>query len=734
MAKRNRLQEEKEYADLMSVNEMTQVNETKKIISKLLPNDIKVVSKNESQKELIKSIKNNEITICAGPAGTGKAQPLDSLILSESGFIRMGDVKLNDMIYTMSGQLTKVIGIFPQGKKDVYEITFSDDSIVECCKEHLWLSKSIKDRKNKRDYKIRELSEMINDFLIEKDDSKNYSIPITKPIKINEKPIAINPYLMGILIGENYSTSSNNKIKIDDVDFINEFYKNLSQIDNLVNKYGLNITNHNERFIPNDYLFNSIENRIELLQGLMEYNCKSVNGGGKLIFLTLSSQLIQNFRFLIESLGGVVNKLCIKTNKTTNKTLYSYTYRLPNYIIPFKLKRNLEQFKPNPNNNPIRYITNITYVGEKQCQCIMVDAPSHTYLTNNFIVTHNTFVAIAYALSLLRKSDNRYKKIYLVKSVTTLKNEELGYLKGGLREKIDPFMWSFYINIEKVILKQILEALLNEEIIIPFPLAYMRGASLDDCIIVADECIGGDNKIIVTYDGNTKPKSIKAEKLTYYYNKYDNLKVLSHNDVTNKNEFKIINSIRITNNKETLNIKLQDNSQITIVSTNHPFAIIDNGLIKYIPANELKVGDRLLKRKNKIDNHELTSSPITEIKMGDNMIVYNMDVDGNNNYYVNNILTHNCQNITLDNARTLLTRIGSNSKIILLGDKNQIDLKFKSDSSLDNLLNIFSGIENIGVISMSDEDVNIRNPLINVIEAKFKEHYKISNNNNNNGK
>jgi len=193
--------------------------------------------------------------------------------------------------------------------------------------------------------------------------------------------------------------------------------------------------------------------------------------------------------------------------------------------------------------------------------------------------TGKTFVAIAYALSLLRKNTNRYKKIYLVKSVTTLKNEELGYLKGGLREKIDPFMWSFYINIEKIILKQTLEELLNEDIIVPFPLAYLRGASLDDCIIIADEM----------------------------------------------------------------------------------------------------------------------------------------------------------QNVNLDNARTLLTRIGSNCKIILLGDKNQIDLKNKNESSLDTLLRIFENTENFGVISMSEEDTNVRNPLITIMEDKFKSHYELVGYNNGNG-
>jgi len=184
--------------------------------------------------------------------------------------------------------------------------------------------------------------------------------------------------------------------------------------------------------------------------------------------------------------------------------------------------------------------------------------------------TGKTFVAVAYALRLLRTTTNRYKKIYLIKSVTTLKNEEIGYLKGGLEEKIEPFMWSFYINMEKIVMKSLVDQLIAEDIIRPFPLAYMRGASLDDCIIIADEM----------------------------------------------------------------------------------------------------------------------------------------------------------QNVSLDNARTLLTRIGSNCKLILLGDKNQIDLRNKTESSLEIILDLFEGVDNFGVIRMSEEDTNVRNPLIGTIEDKFNEYYE----------
>lgn len=184
--------------------------------------------------------------------------------------------------------------------------------------------------------------------------------------------------------------------------------------------------------------------------------------------------------------------------------------------------------------------------------------------------TGKTFTTMAIALSLLRKPSNRFKKIYLVKSVTTLKGEELGFLKGDLKEKIEPFMWSYYINMEKLIQESSMKSLLEKEILRPFPLAYMRGVSLDDCIIIADEM----------------------------------------------------------------------------------------------------------------------------------------------------------QNVNIDNSLTLMTRIGSNTKLILLGDMNQIDMKNKHESSLEAILHMFTDTPSIGTVMMSSEDENVRNPLIGVIEEKYREYQK----------
>jgi phosphate starvation-inducible PhoH-like protein len=86
------------------------------------------------------------------------------------------------------------------------------------------------------------------------------------------------------------------------------------------------------------------------------------------------------------------------------------------------------------------------------------------------------------------------------------------------------------------------------------------------------------------------------------------------------------------------------------------------------------------------------------------------------------IIADEMQNVTFDNSRTLLTRIGSNCKLLVLGDINQIDLKNKNESSLKVLLELFEGVKDIGVVRMSEADTNIRNPLINVIEDKYNEY------------
>jgi phosphate starvation-inducible PhoH-like protein len=179
--------------------------------------------------------------------------------------------------------------------------------------------------------------------------------------------------------------------------------------------------------------------------------------------------------------------------------------------------------------------------------------------------TGKTFLSCAQALKLI-KGFAKYKRIVLIKSVTTLKNEEIGFLKGTMEEKMEPYIDSFMDNFRKLIGKSRTLKLRSLGIIEVLPIAFARGRSIDNSIIIIDEA----------------------------------------------------------------------------------------------------------------------------------------------------------QNVSLDNLRTLMTRIGDNSKMIILGDVKQKDIRNKKDSSLEVVLDKFKGVEGFGCVELRDPKDVVRNPIIKTIEEIFE--------------
>lgn len=85
--------------------------------------------------------------ILYGAIGLGKAQPLDSAVLTDSGYKKMRELTMRDRIFGNDGKLHNLLGIFPQGEKDVYEVSFSDGTSTLCCDEHLWTVYNVKSRR-----------------------------------------------------------------------------------------------------------------------------------------------------------------------------------------------------------------------------------------------------------------------------------------------------------------------------------------------------------------------------------------------------------------------------------------------------------------------------------------------------------------------------------------------------------------------------------------------------------
>ena len=97
-----------------------------------------------------------------------------------------------------------------------------------------------------------------------------------------------------------------------------------------------------------------------------------------------------------------------------------------------------------------------------------------------------SYVSVAKALELLANPDNQYQKIYVLTPAVEA-DEKLGYLKGSLEEKLDPFLFSTYYLMDKIIGKKNRKQLQEMRIVEPMAFAFIRGISVDNAILVCEE-------------------------------------------------------------------------------------------------------------------------------------------------------------------------------------------------------------------------------------------------------
>jgi hypothetical protein len=485
---------------------------------------IKELPWTDKQKEIINNFldKKTKVLLLKGPAGTSKAQPLDSKILTPNGWTTMGDLKENDDVISVDGTPTKVISIHPQGEKDVFRITFSDGSFTECCDDHLWsvkteayrnyrIKKNGKKVKSNHDGIVLPLKEIKNN-LIGRGGRKNYSIPIVNPVSFKKKEFLIHPYLMGVLLGDGGLRTAV-MVSSDDDEIINKIKNILPKKHSIkhVNKYDYRIVGESntnlilnkikdydlfgkysdEKFIPKEYLYSDIESRIELLRGLMDTDGHVSGKGYSCVFTTTSEILKNNFIELVNSLGGVVktsihkNYFIYKNEKKQGLDSFCCHISLPNEINPFFIKRKNSLVKPKTKYKPVRYITNVELIGKKECQCILIDHPKHLYVTDNYIVTHNTILSMYCGLTLLNK--RRVSDLVLVRSAVESSDSKLGFLPGDIMEKFNVYLTPFHDKFSELLNKPQIDRLQKDNRLTICPINFARGLHFSAKFVCADE-------------------------------------------------------------------------------------------------------------------------------------------------------------------------------------------------------------------------------------------------------
>ena len=144
-------------------------------------------------------IPEGSFVVLTGQPKCGKDLAITETVYTPSGPIEMGEIKIGDIICNANGGTSKVIGVYPQGKKDVYKVTFNDGTTSLCGLEHNW-TVSRNNRKSK--YFTTTLQEIIQEGLYYSDRPK-WKIPLTKPVYFKQKnKLPIDPYILGCLIGD----------------------------------------------------------------------------------------------------------------------------------------------------------------------------------------------------------------------------------------------------------------------------------------------------------------------------------------------------------------------------------------------------------------------------------------------------------------------------------------------------------------------------------------------------
>jgi phosphate starvation-inducible PhoH-like protein len=129
-------------------------------------------------------------------------------------------------------------------------------------------------------------------------------------------------------------------------------------------------------------------------------------------------------------------------------------------------------------------ITKIEMVGIKETQCIMIDSNDHLYITDDFIVTHNTLLAVLRAIKALREGE--ITKIILTRPAVSV-DEKHGFLPGDLNAKMEPWTRPIFDVFEEYYGLPETQRMLESGIIEIAPLGFMRGRTFKNSYVIVDE-------------------------------------------------------------------------------------------------------------------------------------------------------------------------------------------------------------------------------------------------------
>ncbi|NKE63452.1 phosphate starvation-inducible protein PhoH [Lentzea sp. PSKA42] len=364
----------------------------------------------------------------------GRAQPIFTPVLTPDGYRPIGSLQVGDLVIGSNGEPTPVLGVYPQGEKDVYRVTAQDGSSTLACGEHLWTVRTASDRRRNKPWRVLETKEMIGNLRAAH--ARRYELPLlSAPVCLPEREVPMNPYALGLLLGDGCITGSTTPsfstadpvlafalqvalephiavMKKNQVDYTMRRVRapgDLVTIENpvtaVMRELGLHGTRSHTKFVPELYLRNSADVRLAVLQGLLDSDGGPVTQVGRtcrIQYATTSERLRDDVVGLVRSLGGVAYWRCRpaegrKPGMAKGREVgyrhdaYVLDVRLPEGVEPFRLKCKREKYHAaGGGGRPMRFIDSIEPAGRTETVCIQVAAQDSLYVTEDYLLTHNT--------------------------------------------------------------------------------------------------------------------------------------------------------------------------------------------------------------------------------------------------------------------------------------------------------------------------------------------------------
>jgi phosphate starvation-inducible PhoH-like protein len=362
----------------------------------------------------------------------GRAQPVDQPVMTPFGWRPIGMLRIGDLVTGSDGRPTPVLGVYPQGEREVFRVTAQDGGSTLACGEHLWFVTTPDDRRHGEAGRVEMTRDMVGK--LRRNHQHRYELPlVSAPVEMEIQPVPMDPYALGLLLGDGCLTTSTTpsfatadpelvaalEDALDGVELVHRggpdyVLRNsggrrggvivTNPVTAILRQLGLAGTRSETKFVPPDYLLNGADVRLGMLQGLLDSDGGPVTQVGRtcrIQYTTCSPRLRNDVAYLVRSLGGVVtSRRRVAEGRAPGRAKdrdvphrhdsFVLDIRLPAGVEPFRLSRKKARYDETGGGRPMRFIESIEPVGTMETVCIQVAAADSLYVTDDFLVTHNT--------------------------------------------------------------------------------------------------------------------------------------------------------------------------------------------------------------------------------------------------------------------------------------------------------------------------------------------------------